>query len=225
MTEVAAEETEEHVTTIEQFNARIAAGIGDQATPVGSMAAWFGPDGKPSHWRPGNPVPFDSFSFIIAIFQDAATVRVYALPAKPPEPQPADWKVRRPLRYTLTKVAPTYVIEEMDLTMMADEIIDERVRLATEINSADAELEKVIALIEFLDPIPGGINVIDRAELLEALEARDHREYEEEPDGEEPDEENVVGVPSAAPLSGPVGPTAPVAPTMPAPPPAMEKTS
>ena len=214
------EDEDEKVTTIERFNARIARGVGDAATPVGSMVAWFGPDGKPSHWRPAGAVPFDPFSIIIALFQNDAAVRVYTLPAAIPEPQPKDWKVRRPLRYTLTKAAPTYVVEEMDLTTMADEIIDERVRLAAGMSTADAELERVIDLVELMDPTPGTANVIDRAELLEALEARDHREFDEAPEEKEETEEIVVGAGASAVPA--------VAPTIPAPapsPPLAERPS
>lgn len=204
---VEVEEEDEKIATIEQFNARIARGVGDAVHPVGAMLAWFGPDGKPSHWKPLETVPFDRFSLVIALYQDDSVVRVYTLPAKAPEPVDKDWKIRRPLRYTLTKTAATYVVEEMDLRTMADEIIDERVRLATGMNSADAELEKVIEMVELMDPVPGGANVIDRAELLEALEARDHREYE--PEETEDDETEAV--------SPPTGAVAAVAPTIPAP--------
>lgn len=208
MTDVVAEneDEDEKITTLEQFHARIARGVGDTTRPVGSLVSWFGPNGAPSFWKPREPVPFDKGSVIIAIFQSDDVVRVYTLPAKTPEPKPADWVERRPLRYTLTRVAPTYVTEEMDLQMMADELIDEHVQVVTGMNSADAELERVIEMVELMDPVPGGANVIDRAELLEALEARDHREFD-------PDEEDEPSPPSGEQVS----PVSPVGSTMPAP--------
>src|SRR5271165_4160066 len=113
------EEDDEKVTSIEQFEARIARGVGDTVTPTGMTLAWFGPDGKPSYWTRFQPAPLDRFSGVIAVYQNDLVVRVYTLPLEPPKPKPADWDVRFPRRYTLTKTAPTYVVEEMNLTMMA----------------------------------------------------------------------------------------------------------
>ena len=209
------DETPVKITNFKEFNARVAEGIAEYLghVPSTAMVAWFGPGGAPSYFRPLAPMPIDRYSIPIAIFQNDDVVRIYTLPAlppemrSPPEPPEKDWVVRKPLRFTLTKTAPTYVTEEMDLTIMSSEIIDEWTQAATEMNSADAELEKVMALVEALEPEqPAGANLkewLRKEELLEALEARDHREVDDETQEGEDETEleapNGAGAPTVVP--------------------------
>jgi hypothetical protein len=196
------------------FYARLDEGTKDYLgkVPVATMVGWFGAGGLtffqlPQRLTDGTaravPMSIDPFSVPIAIFQDDAVIRVYSLPALAPDPRPAEWVDRAPRRFTLTKGAPTLVIEELPLAVMADEIIHEWEELAEGMNLADLELERIVALIDSIDPLqPPGANKeewINKAELLEALEAHEHRENDDEEELEDEPEPEVNGAQPPAP--------------------------
>lgn len=163
------------IKTIGEFGAAILEGVSVDIDdlPKGSMAAWFADPAtnRPTIFRVNAAVPFDAYSRVIAIFQGEETIRVYTLPAAPPEPRPADWKDQSPSRFTLTKTAPTYVAEVMNLDAMAALLIDEWDTLG----DTDSAEEELAAVIEYLR----GKNLTS---LAEALEAGEHHADDGEPD-------------------------------------------
>lgn len=178
------------ISSIEEFRDRILDGVHTDIDdlPKGAMVAWFGG----ATFKPNEAVPFDEFSRVIAIFQNDDVARVYSLPAAPPQPVPSGWKVKSPIRYTLTKVAPTYVAEVMDLTTFADEIIDEWNEVGLGMNSAEAEREAIIAHIEAF-----GAEAIGGAALVQEL--RDEVHLDDGDDDNEPSEDESA-TPSVAPM-------------------------
>jgi hypothetical protein len=185
--------------------------------PVATAVGWFGPRDAtgatvgltffqlPQRLTDGTaravPMSIDPFSVPIAIFQDDAMIRIYTLPAVVPEPRPDAWTDRAPRRFTLSKAAPTMVIEEMTLAVMADLIVDEWVGLAEGMSGADVELERVVELIDAMEPEqPVGANAkewIRKDDLIEALEAKEHRGVDEE----EEEEPEANGSPTMAPTA------------------------
>jgi hypothetical protein len=190
------------ITTIKEFGDAILEGVRADFNdlPKGATFAWFNnpSTNSPTMFKHGEPVPFDSFSRVIALFQDDDVVRIYTMPAAPPNPIPADWKARSPTRYTLTKTAPTYFAETMNLDAMASEMIEEWNAIADGINAADIELESVIEYIEGL-AIEGAM--VNSSVLLEGLRNEEHREEDDsDPEPEtEPDASAAPAVPTDAP--------------------------
>jgi hypothetical protein len=201
--------------------------------PVATMVGWYGKAGTIEYFQTPkiqadgsasvHPLPIDRYSVPMAIFQNDEVIRVYTLPMPIPKERPADWVDRGPRRFTFTKTAPTLVIEEMTLATIGAEIVDEWTQLAEEMTSADAELEKVVSLVEAMETDqPNGTNLkewIRKQELLDLLEDKVHRETEEDDDEEEEDEVANGGValaatsaPSAA-IPTPPTTTAPSAPS------------
>jgi hypothetical protein len=182
------------ITTVEQFRDRISDGVHADIDdmPRGMMVAWFGG----TMWKPGEAVPFDEYSRVIAIFQNDDVARVYSLPAAPPNPIPGGWKVKSPIRYSLTKTAATYVAEVMDLTTFADEIINEWNEVALGMSSAEAEREAIIDHIESF-----GAEVLTGSVLVQELRDEIHLadDDDDSPDDEPNDEPAAPSVPPAPP--------------------------
>jgi hypothetical protein len=174
--------------------------------PKCGSVGWFGPNGGFMFFEVFKPNPLDRFSTIVAIFQSDDTIRLYQLPTAPPKDVGTDWRVRPASRWTLTRVAPTYVSEAFpSMDSIADAIVEEFDEIGEGSTSADAELARVIQFLEDaspLTPVP---------ELVEQLGDLQHREDDD--DDEEPEEE-PAGV-GAAPV--PVAPLTPV-PLAPVPP-------
>jgi hypothetical protein len=184
------------ITTGKEFVDRIMAGMSSDINdlPQAQTAAWFNsPTGNATVFKTGEPVPFDEFSFVAGIFQDDTVIRIYAFPRKAPEPTPANWVVRRPTRYTLTRTAPTYVSEFMNLEVMADEIINEWDQLASGMSSAEVERE---AIIDWLSTF--GNEQLFGPRLIEEIRDEAHLETDES-DDDEPDEPEETGVGAAPP--------------------------
>jgi hypothetical protein len=134
------------ITTIQEFRDAIEEGVNADIAdlPRGTTLAWFPTVSQsPTMFKVTQPVPFDQYSTVIAVFDQGEAVTVYSLPRAVPEPKPSDWKVQPPLRYTLTKNAPTYVAEELSIDTMAELIIDEWNLVAESLSSAEAEREAV----------------------------------------------------------------------------------
>ena len=189
------------ITTIEEFARTIMEAVDIDDLPKCAACMVYDPhSGRQVFLKHGETLPFDPFSRVIAIFQNDAVVRVYTLGAAPPkEGKPAGWKDQPPTRYTITKTAPTYVAETMNLDAMADEIIDEWTEVAEGMSSAESELEKVIDYVSGLD------DIIARETLLGELRDRLHREGgDDEDDG---DDETTQTEPAAT-----TGPAPAVAP-------------
>lgn len=176
--------------------------------PKCGLVGWFGPNGGFMYFEVFKPNPLDLYSTIFAIFQGDDTIRIYQLPgARPPAVAEKDWLVRPPSRWTLTRVAPTYVREAFpSLDSIADAIIEEFDELGEGSTSADAELARVL---EFLENAPA---LQSRDNLIASLSLLDHRETNDE--DEEPETE-LAGV-GAAPAA-PAAPLTPV-PLTPTPP-------
>jgi hypothetical protein len=194
------------ITDAKSFYAVLDAGTKNYMgkVPVATAVGWFGPRDAtgaavgltffqlPQRLTDGTaravPMSIDPFSVPIAIFQDDGMIRIYTLPAVVPTPRPAEWTDRAPRRFTLSKAAPTMVIEEMPLGVMAELIIDEWTELAEGMSGADVELERVIALVEGLEPEqPVGANSkewLRKDDLIEALETREHREVDDSDGGD-----------------------------------------
>lgn len=167
------------IETFDQFRTRVLEGVvaDIDELPRGSSAAWFNNPvtGKPTIFNVKEPAPFDQYSRVIAIFQDAHTIRVYTAASAPPDPKPADWPMREPTRYTLTKVAPTYVAEVMTLEALADAVVDEW-NLVAGPETPDDELASILEYIATLD------TVLERDKLLTSLrDGAHHEEPLEEP--------------------------------------------
>jgi hypothetical protein len=197
------------ITDVKEFGQYIqdsAASDIDELPKCGTVG-WFGPNGGFMFFEVFKPNPLDRFSTIFAIFQSDDTIRLYQLPgAKPADVAEKDWRIRPPSRWTLTRVAPTYVSEAFpSMDSIADAIIAEFDELGEESTSADAELAKVLEFIEAASPLT------DRNTLLEQLGDLQHREVEDD-DDDEP-EAAGVGAPPAAP-SAPLTPV-PLSPTPP----------
>lgn len=169
------------IETVEQFYKRIIERVADDidALPKAMSAAWFdNPTTKrPTIFQVQEIHPFDPFSRIIAIFQDADTIRVYTLPAAPPEPKPADWQPRQPTRYTLSRTAPTYVAEIFPLEAAAEAIADEWNAIAGP-DTAEDELEAVIDFLREQGPM------LDRDKVIAQLEAGEHQDAGDDDEGE-----------------------------------------
>jgi hypothetical protein len=192
---------EQHAMTWAEFGERIleGAGVDIETLKHGQMVVWFpAPNGSPSVFKQGDPCPMDPMSRVIAIFQNDDVIRVYTL-AVPPEPKPDAWKPQPPACYTLSRTAPTYVIETMMLDVMADEIADEWSELADGMSSAARELEAVMAHIGSLDEL------IHRAQLLKELQEGLHHGADDE---EEEIETTDEGVSDTMPPPAPVAPGA-----------------
>lgn len=169
--------------------------------PLGRSVAWFNnpSTGQPTMIEFNSPLPFDTFSTVIAIFQTDHAFRVYTLPGARPDPVPNGWRDRAPTRFTLSKTAPTYCAEVMSLEAMARAIVDESNALA------GGEADLILEYIEEQDP------VIDRDKLLAELRADAHleptgggdEEEEEEPEGDEPERPTTPPPPPPAPPAGP----------------------
>jgi len=153
--------------------------------PVGRSCAWFAnpQTGVPTMFEVSKPVPFDSYSGVLAIFQTEQVIKVYSIPLPPPTPRPSDWQDRRPTRYTLTRVAPTYVAETMTWDVLAQAVVADGNELA------GGETQMMI------DYIAGqSEEMLKRDELVEALEDGAHLAGDDatftgaEPEDEEPEE-------------------------------------
>jgi hypothetical protein len=197
------------ITTGQEFIDTIMAGMSSDINdlPQPQAVAWFNdPLGKATIFRMGQSVPFDEFSFVAGIFHDDAVIRVYTVPRKPPEPKPEAWTIRRPTRYILSRTAPTYVSETMNLEIMATEIIDEWDQLAVDMSSAEVEREAIIAHIEGF-----GTEAISGPSLIEELRDEVHLEEDDE-DEEETETAEGVGAPPAPPVVVAPTPAAPPEP-------------
>lgn len=90
---------------------------------------WFqGPNGVPTVFTVGQPLPFKAGAVVYAMFRSDDVVNVYALGSSPKAedktpPMP-------PSRYTFSCSAPTYTVEVMTLDVFIDEIADEYQMLA-----------------------------------------------------------------------------------------------
>lgn len=191
------------ITTIKEFSDALIEGVRADFNdlPKGSAFAWFPTTtGGPTMFKHGEPVPFDSYSRIIALFQDDGVARVYAMPAAPPNPVPADWKMRSPTRYTLSKQAPTYFAETMSLDAMADMLIEEWNEVAGELNAADFELESVLEYIEGL-AVEGAM--VNSNVILDGLRNEEHRGIEDDSDSTETETEPVASAAPSVPTDAP----------------------
>lgn len=166
------------IRTLQEFGAAVLEGVNVDIDdlPKGSMVAWFADpvSNRATIFRHQQPLPFDRHLVVIAIFQDTETIRVYALPAAPPDPKPADWKDAVPSRFTLTRSAPTYVAEVMNLDAMAALLIDEWDSLGSS-GGADEELASVTDWLRSKG----------HETLADQLEAGDHHEEDDGPEGNE----------------------------------------
>lgn len=201
MTDIPGDEAPKRISNMQEFQSYVKDGTRGylDSVPIAAMAAWFGPGGSQMYFQPLGQFQIDPYSTPIAIFHDDNVIRVYTLPSKVPDPKPAVWTDRRPRRYTFTKTAPTYVVEEMDLQLMADEIIDEWVVLAEATSSAEAELDKVIQWIT--DEKPATI-----ADIIVGLHEGAHRMTDDDGDEEEEDDDASGGgnvTPPPAPQTPP----------------------
>lgn len=102
--------------------------------PMGSVFAWFSTtdSAKPTAFQTGKPSPLKASFLVIAIFQEEHAVRVYGLPEKQGKPEESI-----PLRWTLTKTAPTMFVEQFaDPNTFIDAI-------AAELIACEAEFEEL----------------------------------------------------------------------------------
>lgn len=103
--------------------------------PMGSVFAWFSTtdSAKPTAFQVGKPSPLKTTFVVVAIFQEEHVVRIYGLPEKPGKPED-----NIPLRWTLTKTAPTMFVEQFaDPNTFVDAIAAELI--ACEIEFEDLE--------------------------------------------------------------------------------------
>jgi hypothetical protein len=175
--------------------------------PKCGTVGWFGPNGNFMYFEVFKPNPLDRFSTIFAIFQSDDTIRIYQLPgAKPADITEKDWRVRAPSRWTLTRVAPTYVSEAFpSLDSIADAIIEEFDEQGEGATSADAELARV------LDHLENAGALTTRDDLIAQLTDLAHRDVDDD-DDEEPETDPAPAAPgvAAAPLTPvPLSPTPP----------------
>jgi hypothetical protein len=189
-----ADDTAQVVMTAREFGERIVegAGVDIESLRHGALFAWF----DKMVFRQAEPLPMNPQATVIAIFQNDDVVRVYTL-ARPPDPRPDSWKPGPPACYTLSKAAPTYVVETMSLEVMADEIADEWSELADGMSSAARELEAVVAHVEGMDEL------IHRDQLLKDLAEGIHHGIDDEDEPEEPS--GVVAGDTTPPPPGPAG--------------------
>ena len=208
------------IETVQECLREIFAGVdGDiDDLPKGATVAWFHTnhfDKKtstplPTIFRVSEVSPIDPFSRVMGIFHNDDVIRVYTLPTAPPTPRPEAWIDRPPTRYALSRTAPTYVAETMNLDAFAAETIKEWNALAhdgDEGPDADDELLAVVEYIERRNGETGGMLALTK--LVEELSEGAHR-----PDDEE-EEEDTEPVPSTTPaLPATATPTTPAAPTV-----------
>jgi hypothetical protein len=191
------------IKTIQEFRDRIEEGVNADITdlPKGQSVAWFAPPGSntATMFRVLSDVPFDAYSTVIALFDQGDSITAYTLPKAPPELKPADWKVTSPCRYTLTKTAPTYLMEVMTIDAMADLIVDEWNLVADTMSSAEAERE---AIADWLSSQPSTSHATGVAEIIRSGEYAE--EDEEEDDA--PESSSTPTTNGAAPPSAPAIP-------------------
>ena len=151
------------ITTVKEFGEYIeenAATDINELPKCGSIG-WFGPNGGFMFFEVFKPNPLDPSSTIYAIFQSDDTIRIYQLPGAVPTPAPANWKVRPPSRWTLSRFAPTYVAEAFpSLDSLADAIVGEFDAVSEDATSADTELALVIDHLESMSPLADRTAVI-----------------------------------------------------------------
>jgi hypothetical protein len=197
------------ITDVKEFGQYIqdsAASDIDELPKCGTVG-WFGPNQGFMYFEVFKPNPLDRFSTIFAIFQSDDTIRIYQLPgAKPADFPEKDWKVRAPSRWTLTRVAPTYVSEAFsNLDTLADAIVAEFDELGEASTSADVELSRVLEFLEAASPLT------PVRELVEQLGDLQHREIDDD-DDEEPETDPAGAAPTVSSPPTPV-PLAPVPPS------------
>lgn len=189
------------IETVEQFYKRIIdrVVVDVDELPKAMTAAWFvNPDTKsPTMFEVQKLVPFDPYSRVIAIFQSEETIRIFSLAAAPPVPPDPNWQARQPTRYTLSRLAPTYVAEILTLEGAADAIADEWNELAGP-DTAEDELGAVVEFVAGLEPL------IKRDELLAQLNDGAHHDEEDE---EEPAPVVPMGPPKLVPPPPVAGPS------------------
>jgi hypothetical protein len=164
--------------------------------PKGSQVGWFGPNGELQFFNINLASPIDKYSIVVAIFHDDDSYMLYTFPAAIPTPRPADWKVRNPSRFTLSKISPTFMVEAFpDLDTFADALVEEWNDVAGETGGAEGELEAVLAYLENL-----GDMQIPANKLHEEFSAGLHHEVED--DDDETPSPTETATPSAATSSG-----------------------
>jgi hypothetical protein len=171
--------------------------------PKGASAVWYPTttDARTT-FRVGEFVPFDPYSRVVGIFHNDDVIRVYTLPAAAPTPRPQAWIDRAPMRYTLSRTAPTYAVDTMNLDAFAAETIKEWNALVDDEEgpNADDELLAVVEYIERRSSETGGMLALTK--LVEELNEGAHRPDDEEE--EEGDEEETAADPTQA---NPANPT------------------
>jgi len=181
--------------------------------PQGRSVGWLPAPGSlaPTMIKAGEPIPFDPYSRVVSIFHDDEVIRVYTLGLVPPEPKPKDWTPSPPMRFTLTKSAPTYVSEIMNLDTMATEMIKEWVMVESDMTSTEAEREKVVAYLEaFVTDMQSAMF----NEIIQDIREGVHAEPDDDDDDDLDEPDDIEADPTAAPAVSVVAP----APPPPAPP-------
>jgi hypothetical protein len=196
------------ITDVKEFGQYIqdsAASDIDELPKCGTVG-WFGPNQGFMYFEVFKPNPLDVYSTIFAIFQGDDTIRIYQLPgAKPPNTPDDKWRIRPPSRWTLTRVAPTYVSEAFpSMDAIADAIVAEFDELGEASASADVELTRVIEFLEAASPLT------PVRELVEQLGDLQHREIDDD-DDEEPETDPAGAAPTVSfpPTPGPLAPVPP----------------
>lgn len=195
------------ITTVKEFGEYIEenAATDINELPKCGSVAWFGPNGGFMFFEVFKPNPLDPSSTIYAIFQSDDTIRIYQLPGAVPAPAPANWKVRPPSRWTLSRFAPTYVAEAYpSLDSLADAIVGEFDVVSEDATSADTELALVIDHLESMSPLA------DRTAVIDSLVNLEHRGNDPDHDDEpETDPTGVAGVTGAPLVPVPLAPVPP----------------